>query len=64
MKVEREAQGFALIAAILANVNRDRKKRSRAYRVDDFMPRPAAKRRQTPEQQAAILAGAAVRARG
>lgn len=48
-----------MIASILANANRDRKKRSRPFQIRDFMPRVAGQRSQTPEQQAAILRHAA-----
>lgn len=36
---EREDQRAGMIAALIANVNRDTKKRSEPYDVEDFFPR-------------------------
>lgn len=36
---ERADLRSATVAAVIANANRDRKKRSRPYRVTDFMPK-------------------------
>lgn len=52
--VRRADQRAALVACLIANANRDVKKRRRPFTVEDFMPgedRPA----QSPEQQAALL---------
>ena len=62
---EREDRRFALIATILANANRNPKKRARAFRLDDFMPKKAGRvARQTPEQQRAVLAAAVLTSNG
>lgn len=36
---EREDQRAGMVAALIANVNRDEKKRSEPYDVEDFFPR-------------------------
>lgn len=51
--MKRQDQRAALVACLIANANRDPKKRRQPYRVEDFMPGGASE--QTPEQQAAIL---------
>lgn len=49
----RQDARAALVAAVIANVNRPKSKRS-PYKVEDFMPRNGHKE-QSPEQQAAML---------
>jgi hypothetical protein len=49
----RQDWAMAQISAILANANRDTKKRKRPFKTDDFMPqfgRAAATKTQTSEQ--------------
>ena len=54
---EVEDARAALIAATIANVNRDPKKRRRPYSIADFMPRRVEEpEEQSWEEQAAILA--------
>lgn len=60
LQQEREDRRFALIATILANANRNPKRRARPFRLDDFVPRKGGTKRQTAEEQAAILAAAAL----
>ena len=63
IQTQREDRRFALIASILANANRDRKKRRRPFKIDDFMPKPGGRARQTPQEQAAILRSAVMASR-
>jgi len=46
---------FAMLCAVLANINRDPKRRSKAFEPKDFMPQwggpPAPTRKQTPKEQ-------------
>lgn len=57
---DKEDRRFAMVAAVIANANRNPKKRRHPFRIDDFMPnRTGVKSRQTPQQQAAILRMAA-----
>lgn len=55
VKNENKMQDFrtARILCMLANINRDKKKRPRAYTENDFMPREK-KRTQTAEEMATI----------
>jgi hypothetical protein len=49
---------MAMLACLIANANRDEKKRREPYTVQDFMPyleRSAEGRRQTWQEQKAIL---------
>jgi hypothetical protein len=48
----REDRRTALIACILANVNRDPKRRAQPFEIEDFMP-GAKKRQQTVEEMIA-----------
>jgi len=41
----------AQICCILANINRDPKKKPTPYKVQDFMPKYKSVKKQTPEQQ-------------
>lgn len=45
----------ALICSVIANVNRNKKKRSKPYGVEDFMPRE--KKKQTWQQQLKFVEG-------
>lgn len=45
---KRQDGRVALIAALIANANRDPKRRSKPYQVDDFMPKE--RKKQTAEQ--------------
>lgn len=49
--------GFALVASVIAEVNRDRKKRINPYTPNDFMPKENQKRKpvQTVDEQLAIV---------
>jgi hypothetical protein len=54
---ERADLRSGMIAAVIAETNRDRKKRRKPYTAADFMPRfdRPLPQPQTPEEQAAIL---------
>jgi len=56
VKIKRSDQQAALICCVLANINRDKKKKSKPFVVDDFMPKVAGKKKkQTPQQQFEIV---------
>lgn len=57
-EVRRADQRAALVACLIANANRDRKRRPKAFTVEDFMPGED-RSAQSPEQQATILRFAA-----
>ena len=46
---------FAMLASVIANVNRDPKKRKKPYKPSDFMPRREPAEEQSWEEQARIL---------
>lgn len=50
---KRQDQHAALVACLIANANRDPKKKRQPFKIEDFMP--GEKPEQSPEQQAAIL---------
>lgn len=50
----RHDRRAALVACLIANGSRDRRKRPEPFKVEDFMPRRR-DAEQSPEQQAAIL---------
>ena len=54
---ERADLRAAVVAAVIANANRDPKQHPQAFTVEDFMPKFDAEPRpaQTPEEQIAIL---------
>lgn len=53
---ERADYRAGLICAVLANINRDEKKRSKPYEPADFMPQPSKPTApQTPEQMLKIV---------
>jgi len=55
-KLERSDYQAALICCVLANINRDKKKKPTPYKVDDFMPKVVEeKKKQTPEEQFTIV---------
>ena len=58
---EREDRRFGRVVAMLANVNRDPKKRSKPYTEEDFIPRRAERKTQTVAEQKAILSQIGVR---
>lgn len=43
------------ICALMANMNRDPKKRPKPYTEDEFMPKTVRERRQSPEQMLATV---------
>jgi hypothetical protein len=55
MQDEAASRQSALICSVLANINRDAKKRPKPYTPDDFMPQTEAKKAQTPAEQAGAL---------
>ena len=56
VKIKRSDQQAALICCVLANVNRDKRKKSKPFTVDDFMPKVIGKKeKQTPQQQFEIV---------
>ena len=57
---ERNDRRAGRICALLANINRDPKKRQKPYNEDDFIPRGQERKIQTAEEQKAILAGIGV----
>ena len=55
-KIKRSDQQAALICCVLANINRDKKKKPKPFTVDDFMPKLVGKKeKQTPQQQFEIV---------
>jgi len=55
-KIKRSDQQTALICCVLANINRDKKKKPKPFTVDDFMPKVVGrKKKQTPQQQFEIV---------
>ena len=51
---ERADLRAGIVASVIANVNRDPRKRPRPYRPEDFMPRFGAPRRQSWQEQLRI----------
>lgn len=51
---ERADLRMAILASLIANANRDKKKRKKAFDPKDFIPQ-FGKEAQTPEQQLAIV---------
>jgi hypothetical protein len=55
-KIKRSDQQAALICCVLANINRDKKKKPTPYKVDDFMPvEIGKKKKQTAQEQFQIV---------
>lgn len=54
LEQERQDRRVGRICAVIANVNRDPKRRTKAYSEEDFMPRVTSKV-QTVEEQVALL---------
>jgi len=56
VKIKRSDQQAALICCVLANINRDKKKKPKPFTVDDFMPKVVGKKeKQTPQQQFEVV---------
>ena len=57
LKAEREQsdQRAALICSVLANINRDSKRKPTPYKVQDFMPIFKSNKKQTIEEQLTIV---------
>ena len=47
--VRRHDLGFGIVASVVANVNRDPKKRKKPYQASDFMPTYEIKKKHTPQ---------------
>ena len=55
-KIKRSDQQAALICTVLANINRNKKKKPKPFTVEDFMPKVIGeKEKQTPQQQFEIV---------
>jgi len=55
-KIKRSDYQAALICCVLANINRDKRKKLTPYKPDDFMPKVVGeKKKQTPEEQFTIV---------
>ena len=59
---KRSWQRTALLCAVIANCNRDKKKKPSPYKAADFMPRE--QKAQTPEQMLEIMKGLAASQKG
>ena len=56
VKIKRSDQQTALICCVLANINRDKKKKPKPFTVEDFMPKVVGKKeKQTPQQQFEVV---------
>jgi hypothetical protein len=56
-KERNDLYGFALVSSMIAEVNRDRKKRRKPYTPKDFMPQPGAgtRKKQTAQEMFSIV---------